>query len=88
MVESMVKLLWEKTKAFVVFVYNWITVLAGSLIGVDTALDLLGQFQVIDYSPFLGPQKAAGIVSAIAVLKGVAAMVQAFLAAKRKELEK
>jgi hypothetical protein len=59
------------------WVYDWITVLTASLVGVPTLLlQLLSFFGDVDLTPFVGAERALQIVTAVAILKGVLASIE------------
>lgn len=67
-----------KIKAFFVWLYTWVTVVAGIVVGaflsIASQLDLL---LGIDFSSILPADRAAKIVAAIALTKAIAAMLVA-----------
>lgn len=61
-------------KAFFKWVYDWVTVLAASLVGLPSVtLDFLTSVGAIDYSPLVGSDKALKIVTTVALIKGICA---------------
>jgi hypothetical protein len=81
----------EALKSFAMWVYHWITVIAGIVVGLATfALPLIGDllsfldvFGPIDLTRFgLSPTTAATITSGIAAAKGIVAWWTARQAAK------
>lgn len=63
-----------KIKAFLKWVYDWVTVITGIAVGFITALpDLIMALSGIDWSPILGPSRAAQIVTGVAVFKATVA---------------
>ena len=70
----MIEAIKAKLKAFFAWVYNWITVITGIVVGFVSMLpDLLMSLAGIDFSPILGPSHAAQIVTGVAILKAVVA---------------
>ena len=70
-------------KRFFRWVYDWITVLTASLVGLPTVLlQFLSFFAGVDLTPFVGPEMALQIVCGVALLKGVLAWVESMLAKK------
>jgi len=66
-----------KLKAFVAWLYNWITVVSGIVLGGLSMLpDFLDAIGAINLTPILPPAYAAKIITAIAVVKAVAAFIQ------------
>ncbi len=59
------------------WVYDWITVLAASVVGLPSILlQLLSLIDGIDISPFLPPDKALKIVTGVALTKALLAFVE------------
>lgn len=78
----MIELIKEKLKAFFAWVYNWITVITGIVVGFLTSLpDLVMSLAGVDFSPILGPSRAAQIVTVVAVVKAIVAFYQSRKAA-------
>lgn len=64
----------ERIKAFFAWVYEWITVISGIVVGVLLSIpDLVLSLSGIDWAPILGPTRAAQIVTGVAVAKAVIA---------------
>jgi hypothetical protein len=68
----------EKIKAWLRWVYDWVTVLTATLIGapaivIDFATFVLGQ---VDIVPFVGTDTAAKIITGVAIAKAVAAFIE------------
>jgi hypothetical protein len=64
-------------KRFLAWVYNWVTVLTGLIVGALSVLpDLLNGLLGVDFSPLVGPTRAAQIVAVVAILKAVLAFWQ------------
>lgn len=62
------------------WLYDWITVLTASLVGLPTLLlQLLPFFMDIDLTPYVGSERALQIVTAVAILKAVLASVETLL---------
>lgn len=67
----MIEAVKDKLKALAAWVYNWITVLTGTLVGAIAVLpDVLMNLSGIDLSPLVGHARAAQIVCGVAVMKG------------------
>lgn len=61
-----------RVKTFFKWVYDWITVLTASLVGLpDLVLQLLNSFSGVDIAPLVGSQRAVQIVTIVALLKGL-----------------
>lgn len=69
--------MWENFKVAARWVYDWITVLAASLIGLPALLlQLLSMFDGIDIAPLIGPDKALKIVTGVALTKALLAFIE------------
>lgn len=69
--------MWEKIKTAVRWVYDWITVLTASLIGIPSILlEILNALSGIDIAPFVGPDKALKIVTGVAIVKALLALIE------------
>lgn len=72
-----------KLKAFGRWVYNWVTVITGLIVGALSVLpDLLTGLLGVDFSPLFGPTRAAQIVAVVAILKAILAFWQSRRVAK------
>ena len=70
-------MIWRRIKAAARWVYDWITVIVASLVGLPTLLlQLLSFFDGVDISPFVGPENALKIVTGVALAKAMAAFLQ------------
>lgn len=70
--------IWEKIKAFAVWVWNWITVLTVTILGtMSIALDYLQQLAGLDLTQIMTQRRAAQITFGVAVVKGVVAAYNA-----------
>jgi hypothetical protein len=59
------------------WVYDWITVLTASLVGLPSLLlELLSFFGGIDLTPLVGPDRALKIVTAVALAKGLLGFIE------------
>lgn len=59
------------------WVYDWITVITASLVGVPSMLlQLLNYVGYVDLAPFVGPEKALKIVTTVALVKGLLAFLE------------
>lgn len=64
-------------KKFCRWVYDWITVITASLVGVPSMLlQLLNHVGYVDLTPFVGPEKALKIVTTVALVKGLLAFLE------------
>lgn len=73
--------MWEsiksKVKAALRWVYEWVTVLTASLVGLPSlVLELLSSLDGINISPLIGSDKALKIVTAVAIVKAVLALIE------------
>lgn len=69
--------MWESVKVAFRWVYDWITVLTASLVGLPSLLlELLSLFDGIDISPFIGYDKASKIVTGVALTKALLAFIE------------
>jgi hypothetical protein len=67
-------------KRFCRWVYDWITVITASLVGLPTVLlQLLSLFGGIDLTPFVGPEMALKIVTSVAIIKAILAFIESWL---------
>lgn len=67
----------DKLRALFRWIYDWITVITASLIGLPAlALEFFSYFSGVDIAPLVGPDRAMKIVTAVALLKGVLAFAQ------------
>lgn len=70
-------------KRSLAWVYNWVTVITGLIVGALSVLpDLLTGLLGVDFAPLVGPTRAAQIVAVVAILKAVIAFWQSRRAAK------
>lgn len=75
--------MWEKTKGFFVWIYNWITVLTASLVGLPALLlQLLASLDGINLTPLIGADMALKIVTAVALVKALLAFIVSKVSAK------
>jgi hypothetical protein len=69
-------------KRFCRWVYDWITVLTASLVGLPTVLlQLLSFFGGVDLTPFVGAEMALKIVTVVAIVKAALAYLESVLRA-------
>ena len=62
--ETMISAILTKIKQWARWVYDWITVITASLVGLPTLLiQLLNYFGTIDLSPLIGPDMALKVVT-------------------------
>lgn len=67
----------ERIKVAARWVYDWITVLTASLVGIPSLiLELLSFFEGVDISPFVGYDKAMKIVTGVAIAKGLLSFIE------------
>lgn len=79
----MIETIKAKLKAAAAWVYNWITVLTGTVVGAVAVLpDLITGLTGIDFSPLVGPSRAAQIVTGTAIAKALVSVWQSRKAAK------
>jgi hypothetical protein len=75
--------MWDKIKTAFLWVYNWITVLTASLVGLpDVLLQLVSSFGGIDFAPLVGPEMALKIVTSVAIVKALLAFMVSKLKAQ------
>ncbi len=80
----MIAVVWAKLKAWLRFVYDWITVLTASLVGVPAVLiELLDQLGAVNIAPLVGPDLALKIVTAVAIAKAALAFIASRLGSKQ-----
>lgn len=71
----MIEIIKAKLKTAAAWVYNWITVLTGIVVGSLAMLpDVIMGLTGIDFTPILGAHRAAQIVTGTAVAKAVIAV--------------
>jgi len=76
--------MWQPLKTATRWVYDWITILVASLVGLPTlVLELLSFFDGVDIAPLVGYDKAMKIVTGVALVKGLLA----FIESRMKEAE-
>lgn len=69
--------MWEKVKAGFRWIYDWITVLTASLVGLPSLLlELLSYLDGINITPFIGPDMALKIVTGVAIAKALLAFIE------------
>lgn len=70
-------------KRFLTWIYNWVTVITGLIVGALSVLpDFLTGLLGVDFAPLVGPTRAAQIVAVVAILKAIIAFLQSTRAAK------
>lgn len=63
-------------KAGLLWVYNWITVIVASLVGVpDLVLQALSYVDGVDLSPLVGADRALRIITGVALAKAVLSII-------------
>lgn len=69
--------MWEKIKSAAYWVYEWITILAASLVGLPSLLlELLSSIEGVNLTPLIGPELALKIVTIVAVAKAIIAFIE------------
>lgn len=69
--------MWDKIKAFGLWLYNWMTVLGTLIIGSLTAiLPYVDMFAALDWASVLPPETAAKVMFVIAATKAICVGVQ------------
>jgi hypothetical protein len=69
--------MWQRIKTAVRWVYDWVTVLTASLVGLPTLLlQFLNFVGAVDLTPIFGAQLALQIVTGVALLKAVLAFLE------------
>lgn len=64
-------------KKFFRGVYDWITVIVASLVGVPSVvLQFLHFIEFVDFSPWVGPETALQIVTGVALAKALLAFLE------------
>ena len=79
--------MWEniksKIKTAARWVYDWITVIVASLVGIpSTVLQLLSYFDAINIAPLVGPDVALKIVTGVAIVKAALAFIESRMKAE------
>lgn len=75
----MIAYLRDKIKAALAWVYNWITVITGIIVGAASVLpDLISALVGIDLAPLIGADRAAQLVTIVAIIKAIVAGYSAF----------
>lgn len=73
----MISAIWTKIKEWARWVYDWITVITASLVGLPTLiLQLLSYFDAINIAPIVGPDMALKIVTGVAIAKAALAFIE------------
>lgn len=66
-----------RIKSFFKWIYNWITVITGLVVGALAMLpDLLTSLSGVDFTPIVGPAWAGRIVVIVAVTKALIAFIR------------
>jgi preprotein translocase subunit SecY len=72
----------DRIKSFFKWVYNWITVITGLVVGFLAMVpDLLTYLSGVDFSPIVGTEWGGRIVVIVAVCKAVVAFIRSKTAA-------
>lgn len=67
----------ESAKTSLRWVYDWITVITASLVGLPSLLlEFLPFFDGVDISPLIGYDKASKIVTGVALTKALLAFIE------------
>jgi hypothetical protein len=70
--------MWDKLKAAAKWVWNWVTVLAATILGaLSIGVDYLNQLAGVDLTQVMTERRAAQITFSVAVVKGVVAAYNA-----------
>lgn len=70
-------------KRFLRWVYDWLTVLTASLVGLPTLLlQFLNFVGMVDLSPLVGPEMALKIVTGVALVKALLAFIESRIKAE------
>jgi hypothetical protein len=70
--------IWDRVKAFAVWIWNWITVIVATVMGVlSEAVQYIDQITGLDWSQVISREKVALMVFWTAVIKGIVAAYQA-----------
>ncbi len=73
----MISAIWTKIKEWARWVYDWITVITASLVGLPTLiLQLLSYFDVVNIAPIVGPEMALKITTSVAIIKAILAFIE------------
>ena len=73
----MISAIWEAIKSWARWVYDWITVLVVSLVGLPTLLlELLNALAGVDITPLVGADKALEITTSVALVKAILALLE------------
>ena len=79
----MISAVWDKIKSWLHWVYDWITVIVASLVGLPTLLiQLLDSFGAVNIAPLVGPELALKIVTGVALVKAALAFVESRIGPK------
>lgn len=75
--------MWESVKVAFRWVYDWITVLTASLVGLPSLLlELLSFFDGVDISPLIGYDKATKIITGVAIAKALLGFIESRMKAE------
>ncbi|WP_441235673.1 hypothetical protein [Bradyrhizobium sp. 930_D9_N1_4] len=70
--------MWDKVKSAALWVWNWITVLVATIMGLmSTAVQYLDQITGLDWSQVVSKERAVAVVFWTGVLKAIVAAYQA-----------
>ena len=69
--------MWQTIKSWFRWVYDWMTIIVASLVGLPTLLiEILNAMSGIDLTPMVGTDKALKIVTGVAIVKAVLAFIE------------
>jgi preprotein translocase subunit SecY len=72
-----------RIKAFFAWVYEWVTVLSASALGLLSVVpEILGALEGVDLAPLLPPNKALTILTCVAIVKAIAAFIKSKIEAR------
>lgn len=73
----MISAVRDKIKSWLHWVYDWITVIVASLVGLPSLLiQLLDSLGAVNIAPLVGPELALKIVTCVALVKAALAFVE------------
>lgn len=69
--------MFERIKAALAWFYEWATVVSASLLGFLSVIpEMLSALDAVDLKPILPPDKAMAILTCVAIVKAVTAMIK------------
>lgn len=79
----MISAIWNKIKSWARWVYDWITVITASLVGLPSVvISLLDSLGAINMAPLVGPEIALKIVTSVAIVKALLAFIESCMKPK------